>query len=216
MEIQIPEEIRNMLIPEFLMGELSNLEHCEKGCAHCGEGRGSGGRLSDACLYLQLSKAQARISDIVPQVFKFLNAQRLARRKGATGQRPMPDSLYEAFPTLTVPQCNELSSAWALYEAKYESPAGKDAYVVRFRYHAGHQMDGVTVPAHILERWDRDTLTWVRQGVYLFSNTYREVDEGENLKERSRFLSDLLSYMRHGYQIQYVPGIFPDVASDQE
>ena len=29
---QIPEEIRNILFPEFLMKELSNLENCKEGC----------------------------------------------------------------------------------------------------------------------------------------------------------------------------------------
>ena len=74
---QIPEEIRNILFPEFLMKELSNLENCKEGCQSCCKAQNDGGRLFDLCLHLQFSRVQAKISRTVPEVFAFKGFQLL-------------------------------------------------------------------------------------------------------------------------------------------
>ena len=205
---QIPEEIRNILFPEFLMKELSNLENCKEGCQSCCKAQNDGGRLSDLCLHLQFSRVQAKISRTVPEVFAFIKMQQLAHSQWTPKRRTMSDAIHEAFPSLTLPQCVQLVHAWAVYDAKYENPVDKDGLAIRFRYYFDYQTQRGPVSAHVAEYWDRDTLEWKRQGVYFFSNTYREIDSGENLEERSRFLSFLLDHIRSGYQVEYIPGVF--------
>ena len=205
---QIPEEIRNILFPEFLMKELSNLENCKEGCQSCCKAQNDGGRLSDLCLHLQFSRVQAKISRTVPEVFAFIKMQQLAHSQWTPKRRTMSDAIHEAFPSLTLPQCVQLVHAWAVYDAKYENPVDKDGLAIRFRYDMDYQTQRGPVSAHVAEYWDRDTLEWKRQGVYFFSNTYREIDSGENLEERSRFLSFLLDHIRSGYQVEYIPGVF--------
>ena len=205
---QIPEEIRNILFPEFLMKELSNLENCKEGCQSCCKAQNDGGRLSDLCLHLQFSRVQAKISRTVPEVFAFIKMQQLAHSQWTPKRRTMSDAIHEAFPSLTLPQCVQLVHAWAVYDAKYENPVDKDGLAIRFRYYIEYQTQRGPVSAHVAEYWDRDTLEWKRQGVYFFSNTYREIDSGENLEERSRFLSFLLDHIRSGYQVEYIPGVF--------
>ncbi len=122
MKIKIPEEVMNMLLPEFLIKELSDLEHCTEECRNCTGPRDAGGRLSDVCLHIQLIKAEATISKTVSQVFEFLNTQQLAQRKQNMIWQSMPDGLHKAFPELTLHLCNKLFEAWALYTAKYEDP----------------------------------------------------------------------------------------------
>lgn len=205
---QIPEEIRNILFPEFLMKELSNLENCKEGCQSCCKAQNDGGRLSDLCLHLQFSRVQAKISRTVPEVFAFIKMQQLAHSQWTPKRRTMSDAIHEAFPSLTLPQCVQLVHAWAVYDAKYENPVDKDGLAIRFRYYIDYQTQRGPVSAHVAEYWDRDTLEWKRQGVYFFSNTYREIDSSENLEERSRFLSFLLDHIRSGYQVEYIPGVF--------
>ena len=205
---QIPEEIRNILFPEFLMKELSNLENCKEGCQSCCKAQNDGGRLSDLCLHLQFSRVQAKISRTVPEVFAFIKMQQLAHSQWTPKRRTMSDAIHEAFPSLTLPQCVQLVHAWAVYDAKYENPVDKDGLAIRFRYYIDYQTQRGPVSAHVAEYWDRDTLEWKRQGVYFFSNTYREIDSGENLEERRRFLSFLLDHIRSGYQVEYIPGVF--------
>ena len=205
---QIPEEIRNILFPEFLMKELSNLENCKEGCQSCCKAQNDGGRLSDLCLHLKFSRVQAKISRTVPEVFAFIKMQQLAHSQWTPKRRTMSDAIHEAFPSLTLPQCVQLVHAWAVYDAKYENPVDKDGLAIRFRYYIDYQTQRGPVSAHVAEYWDRDTLEWKRQGVYFFSNTYREIDSGENLEERSRFLSFLLDHIRSGYQVEYIPGVF--------
>ena len=205
---QIPEEIRNILFPEFLMKELSNLENCKEGCQSCCKAQNDGGRLSDLCLHLQFSSVQAKISRTVPEEFAFIKMQQLAHSQWTPKRRTMSDAIHEAFPSLTLPQCVQLVHAWAVYDAKYENPVDKDGLAIRFRYYIDYQTQRGPVSAHVAEYWDRDTLEWKRQGVYFFSNTYREIDSGENLEERSRFLSFLLDHIRSGYQVEYIPGVF--------
>lgn len=216
MEIKIPEEVSNMLIPMFLMKGLLDLEHCTEECECCCISQGSGSKLSNVCLFLQFSRAEDRIRKIVPRVFGFLNDLRLAQRKWATKFRPVPYVLHEAFPEFTVQQCNKLFDAWALYTAKYETPIDKDSLAIRFRYYLECQVGDFIFPAHVVEYWDRDALEWKRQGVYYFSNTDWELDNGENLEERSRFLTYLLDCIRSGYKVEYIPGVFRDARLRQE
>ena len=175
---QIPEEIRNILFPEFLMKELSNLENCKEGCQSCCKAQNDGGRLSDLCLHLQFSRVQAKISRTVPEVFAFIKMQQLAHSQWTPKRRTMSDAIHEAFPSLTLPQCVQLVHAWAVYDAKYENPVDKDGLAIRFRYYIDYQTQRGPVSAHVAEYWDIDTLEWQRQGVYFFSNTYREIDSG--------------------------------------
>lgn len=216
MEIKIPEEVSNMLIPMFLMKELLDLEHCTEECECCCIGQDSGSKLSNVCLFLQFSRAEDKIRKIVPQVFEFLNDLRLSQRKWTTKLRPVPYALHEAFPEFTVQQCNKLFEAWALYTAKYETPIDKDSFAIRFRYYIEYQVGDFIFPAHVVEYWDRDTLEWKRQDVFYFSNTDWELNNGENLEERSRFLTYLLDCIRSGYKIEYIPGVFRDARLRQE
>jgi len=209
-EIKIPEEVRNMLTPMFLMKELSDLEHCTEECEHCCIKQGPSGRLSNVCLFLQQTRAEEKISKIVPQVFEFINTLWLTHRKWTTTLRPTPSVLQEAFPIFTVNQCNKLFDAWALYMAKYKDPIDKDSLAIRFRYYIEYKVKDRILPAHIVEYWDRDALEWKRQDVYFFSNTDWELGNGENLEERSRFLTYLLDCIRSGYKVEYIPGIFRD------
>ena len=205
---QIPEEIRNILYPEFLMKELSNLENWKEGCQSCSKAQNDGARLSDLCQHLQISRVQAKISRTVPEVFAFIKMQQLAHSQWTPKRRTMSDAIHAAFPSLTLPQCVQLVHAWAVYDAKYENPVDKDGLAIRFRYYIDYQTQRGPVSALVAEYWDRDTLEWKRQGVYFFSNTYREIDSGENLEERCRFLSFLLDHSRSGYQVEYFPGVF--------
>ncbi len=216
MENHIPKEIKNMLIPEFLMKELSDLEQCTEGCANCRKAQDAGGKLSKVCLILQCSKAEDKVRKTVPQVFDFLNTLRLAQRGCAAERRSTREILYKAFPMLTVPQCNKLFEAWALYTAKYEDPIDKDSLVIRYRYYFEYQVKDKILPAHVVEYWDRDVLEWKRQGIYFFSNTDREIDSGENLEERSRFLTCLLNHIHGGYKVECVPGIFRNVRLEED
>lgn len=125
---QIPEEIRNILFPEFLMKELSNLENCKEGCQSCCKAQNDGGRLSDLCLHLQFSRVQAKISRTVPEVFAFIKMQQLAHSQWTPKRRTMSDAIHEAFPSLTLPQCVQLVHAWAVYDAKYENPVDMVIY----------------------------------------------------------------------------------------
>ena len=112
---QIPEEIRNILFPEFLMKELSNLENCKEGCQSCCKAQNDGGRLSDLCLHLQFSRVQAKISRTVPEVFAFIKMQQLAHSQWTPKRRTMSDAIHEAFPSLTLPQCVQLWNAASRY-----------------------------------------------------------------------------------------------------
>lgn len=216
MKIKIPEEVMNMLIPEFLIKELSDLEHCTEECRNCTGPRNDGGRLSDVCLNIQLIKVEAKISKIVSQVFEFLNTQRLAQRKQNMIWQPMPDGLHKAFPELTLHLCNKLFEAWALYTAKYEDPTDKDSLAIRFRYYPEYQVKDRIFSAHVVEYWDRDALEWKRQDIYLFSDTNWELAHGKNMEERSRFLTYLLNCIRSGYKVEYIPGVFKHTQPEED
>ncbi len=216
MKIKIPEEVINMLIPEFLMKELSDLEHCTEECKCCCVNQNSNGKLSNVCLFLQLTRAEDKISKFVPQVFEFLNSLRLAQRTWTTQLRPMPNALHEAFPAFTVQQCNKLFEAWALYTAKYEDPIDKDSLAIRFRYYPEYQVKDRILSAHVVEYWDRDALEWKRQDIYFFSDTNWELAHGENMEERSRFLTFLLGCIRNGYKVKYIPGVFKHTQPEED
>ncbi len=171
---------------------------------------------SDVCLYIQLIKAEAKISKTVSQVFEFLNTQRLAQRKQNMIWQPMPDGLHKAFPELTLHLCNKLFEAWALYTAKYEDPTDKGSLAIRFRYYPEYQVKDRIPSAHVVEYWDRDVLEWKRQDIYFFSDTNWELAHGENMEERSRFLTYLLGCIRNGYKVEYIPGVFKHTQPEED